>query len=131
MRTLHPKARESLKCLTHCLTQKSFVMASVTIVFRKDKINRKVQAPIHFRITKYGKSNYVAVGTMISAEHRDDIKKKVKSNHKNSGRLNSLLATKFAELQDSVLEHETISIIRQIYLIWLPQTNILCPITNQ
>lgn len=84
-------------------------MASVSIVFRKEKTNKKGEAPIHFRITKYRKSHYVASGIMVPEAKWDDSKKKVKSGHKNSARLNSYLANKFAELQDSVLEHETIS----------------------
>jgi integrase/recombinase XerD len=84
-------------------------MATVTIIFRKDKFNQKGQAPIHFRIIKNRKVTYIASGIMISKEHWDEKKNKVKSNHKNSARLNSYITNKFTEIQDTVLEHETIS----------------------
>ena len=84
-------------------------MATVTIVFRKDKFNKKEEAPIHFRIIKNRKSSYIASGIMIPKDHWDEKNNKVKSNHRNSARLNSYLSNKFTEIQDTVFEHETIS----------------------
>ena len=84
-------------------------MASVNIVYRKDKLNAKKEAPIHFRIIKNRKTSYITSGIMIPQTHWDEKKNKVKSIHKNSARLNSYLANKFTEIQDIVLEHETIS----------------------
>ena len=84
-------------------------MSSVSIVYRKDKLNKKGEAPIHFRIIKDRKISYIASGIMLPAEHWDEEKHKIKSKHTNSQRLNSFLSNKFAELQDNVFEHETIS----------------------
>lgn len=84
-------------------------MASVTIVFRKDKINAKNESPVHFRIIKNRKTSYIASGIRLPQSHWDEKKNKVKSIHKNSARLNSYLANKFTEIQDIVFEHETIS----------------------
>ena len=84
-------------------------MASVTIVFRKDKLNKKGEAPIHFRIIKNRKPSYIASGVMLSEKYWDEERKKVKSNYRNSARLNSLLSNKFTEIQDTVFEHETLS----------------------
>lgn len=84
-------------------------MASVTIVFRKDKLNAKNEAPVHFRIIKSRRTSYISSGIMLPQSHWDEKKNKVKSIHKNSARLNSYLANKFTEIQDAVFEHETIS----------------------
>lgn len=84
-------------------------MASVTIVFRKDKINAKNEAPVHFRIIKNRRISYLASGIMLPLSHWDEKKNKVKSVHKNSARLNSFISNKFTEIQDTVYEHETIS----------------------
>ncbi|QEC68749.1 site-specific integrase [Panacibacter ginsenosidivorans] len=84
-------------------------MASVTMIFRKDKVNKQNLAPIHFRIIKNRKISYISSGIMIPIDQWDNDKNKVKSAHKSSARLNSFLANKFAELQDNVLEFETSS----------------------
>jgi len=84
-------------------------MASVTIVFRKEKINTKGDAPIHFRIIKNRKASYIASGIMIPPLQWDEKKNKVKSTFRSSSRLNSYLSNKFTEIQDTVLQHETLS----------------------
>ncbi|HCY89521.1 MAG TPA: site-specific integrase [Chitinophagaceae bacterium] len=84
-------------------------MASVSIVYRKDKLNKKGEAPIHFRIIKDRKISYIASGILIPEDHWDSAKNKIKGKHTNSARLNSFLTNKFAELQDQVFEHETVS----------------------
>ena len=84
-------------------------MSSVSIIYRKDKLNKKGEAPIHFRIIKDRKISYIASGIMLPAEHWDDENHRIKSKHTNSKRLNSFLSNKFAELQDQVYEHETVS----------------------
>jgi integrase/recombinase XerD len=84
-------------------------MSSVSIVFRKDKLNKKGQAPIHFRIIKDRKISYISSGIMLPEESWDYDKNKIKGKHTNSARLNSFIINKFAELQDQVFEHETVS----------------------
>jgi integrase len=84
-------------------------MASVQTVFRKDKLNAKSEAPIHFRIIKNRKVSYVTSGIMMPESQWDFNKNKVKTTHKNSSRLNSFLSSKYTELQDQVLEFETIN----------------------
>lgn len=83
-------------------------MSSVSIVYRKDKLNKKSEAPVHFRIIKNRKISYISSGIMLPIESWDFEKNKVKSKHTNSTRLNSFIANKFAELQDKVYEYETI-----------------------
>lgn len=82
-------------------------MASVTIVLRRDKLNTKGDAPVHFRIIKNRKASYIASGIMIPPHQWDEKKNKVKSTFRNSSRLNSYLSNKFTEIQDTVLKHET------------------------
>ena len=82
-------------------------MASVSIVYRKDKLNKKGQAPIHFRIIKDRKISYISTGIMISEEYWDFEKNKIRSKHPNSKRMKSMIDNKYAELQDEVFEKET------------------------
>lgn len=84
-------------------------MTSVTIVYRKDKLNARKEAPIHFRIIKNRKACYIASGIMIAPHQWNEKKSKVKPTHLSSARLNSYLSNKFTEIQDTVLQHETIS----------------------
>ncbi len=81
-------------------------MASILTVFRTDKVNKKGEAPIHFRIIKDRKISYIATGFMIPADMWDAEKKRVKSKHPNSKRLNSEISNKFAEIQDQVYEFD-------------------------
>lgn len=84
-------------------------MSSVSTVFRKDKLNKHDKAPIHFRIIKDRKVKYISSGIMLHKDFWDEEKIKIKGKYPNSARLNSFLTNKFAELQDQVFEHETIS----------------------
>ncbi|MFI5135325.1 MAG: tyrosine-type recombinase/integrase [Chitinophagales bacterium] len=84
-------------------------MASVAVVFRVDKLNQKDEAPIHLRIIKDRKINYVTTGIMVPQKNWDVKMKCIKGKFPNKERLNSFIANKFAELQDQVFEHETIS----------------------
>lgn len=82
-------------------------MSSISLVFRKDKINSKGAAPIHFRLIKDRKVSYISSSITIPAEMWDDSKNRVKTKHPNSARLNSFLSNKFTELQDKFFEFET------------------------
>lgn len=84
-------------------------MATISIVYRKDKLNKKGEAPIHFRIIKDRKINYISSGIMIPEDNWDAKKNCIKGKHPNSARFNSFISNKFTELQDQVFEHETIS----------------------
>lgn len=83
-------------------------MATISIVYRKDKLNKKGEAPVHFRIIKDRKVSYIASSIMLPEDHWDFKSNKVKPKHPNSARLNSFLANKHTELQDKVFEHETV-----------------------
>ena len=83
-------------------------MATVSIVYRKDKLNKKGEAPVHFRIIKDRKISYIASTIMLPVDHWDFKANKVKPKHPGSARLNSYLANKFSEIQDQVFHNETI-----------------------
>ena len=82
-------------------------MSSIAIVFRKDKLNKKNEAPIHFRIIKNRKPRYITAGVMLHEKYWDSKNGKVKSSFKNSARLNNFLTTQLAEYQNKLLESET------------------------
>ncbi len=84
-------------------------MATVSIIYRKDKLNKKGEAPIHLRIIKDRKINYISTGIMVTEDHWDEKNNRIRGKHKNSARLNSFISNKFTELQDQVFEHDTIS----------------------
>jgi len=84
-------------------------MATVAIVYRKDKLNKDNEAPVHLRIIKDRRINYVTTGIMIPEKNWDVKMNCIKGKFPNKERLNSFIANKFAELQDQVFEHETVS----------------------
>lgn len=84
-------------------------MASIAKILRLDKVNKKGEAPIYFRIIKHRKVRYIATGVRLEKKYWNKSKEVVRSTHTNHKRLNSYLTNKFAELQDKVFEHETIS----------------------
>ena len=84
-------------------------MSTVSIVLRKDAINKNGEAPINFFVIKNRKLAKIATGIKVDPKFWDEKKNKIKPGAKNSARLNSFLQNKFTELQDNIFEHETIS----------------------
>ena len=82
-------------------------MASVKVVFRKDKLNKNGKAPIHFRIIKHRRIRYISANIMLAEKYWSARKNAVKPSYPNSNRINSLLANKVAELQDGVFKFAT------------------------
>lgn len=82
-------------------------MATVSIQFRKDRINKDGVAPLNFFIIKNRKLTKVKTGIMVRLDQWDDEKGLVKKNHPNSKRMNAYLTKKKAELMDDVLDLET------------------------
>jgi site-specific recombinase XerD len=81
-------------------------MSSISIVYRKDKLNKKGEAPVHFRIIKDRKISYIASGFMIPLDMWDFEKNQVKAKYPNSARIRSVITNKFSEIQDQVLEYD-------------------------
>lgn len=82
-------------------------MSSVSIVYRRDKLNKKGEAPIHFRVIKNRKISYIATGFMIPLDMWDFEKNQVKSKFPNSTRIRSVISNKFTEVQDQVFEFDS------------------------
>ncbi len=82
-------------------------MATVTIELRKDKVNKKNEAPLYFRVIKYRKSSRIPSGVSVPIHLWDESNRKVKKGYPNSVRVNAFLTKKMSELQESMLETES------------------------
>ncbi len=81
-------------------------MSTVQVVLRK-KPNKQNLLPISIRITQNRKSTFLSLGQYISSKQWDNEKRKVKSSHPNSERLNNLILKKLYETNNKVLKIET------------------------
>ena len=88
-------------------------MASVTIVFRKNKVNKKGEAPIFFRVIKNRKSSYISTGFSVIEADWDESNKRIKSTAKGKGhkdtvaRMNALISQRFLDIQNDIIEAES------------------------
>lgn len=81
-------------------------MASLKIVLRK-KANKDGTFPIAIRITKDRKTSFVYIGHSIKKNDWDEKNRRIKNGHPNATRLNNLIAKKYAEANDKLIELET------------------------
>lgn len=81
-------------------------MSSIQAILRK-KMNKKGLYPLAIRITKNRKSSYLYLGQYLNQKDWDSIKQRVKKSHPNSTRLNNLIATELAKVNNSFLEIES------------------------
>lgn len=81
-------------------------MASVKLLLRKDKINKKGEHPLYIRITHHRKSKYISLKEAIKIEQWDEVNKRVKRNHPYSTRLNNFIAQKMAEANEIAFKME-------------------------
>jgi len=85
-------------------------MSSVSIVLRKDKLNKKNEAPIHFRIIKHRKISYIATGYSVQENEWDESNKRIKSigkgrDHKETvAKMNAVISKRYSEIQKEVIE---------------------------
>ena len=82
-------------------------MATVAIIYRKEKANKKGEIPLYLRIIKNRKPKYISLGVRLEEKHWDDGKKRVRKSHRNSQRLNNFIAQKVAEAEGLALEMES------------------------
>ncbi len=88
-------------------------MASVTIVFRKNKVNKNGEAPIFFRVIKNRKSSYISTGFSVNESDWDESNKRIKSTakgkeHKETvARMNAVISKRFTEIQNELIEVES------------------------
>jgi len=81
--------------------------ASIEIVLRKDKVNKYNESPLHVRIIKNRRVNYVSTGIKMPLKYWDEEMRKVKRGFPNSQRVNNYLNTLKVKYQDEVLKEET------------------------
>jgi integrase/recombinase XerD len=83
-------------------------MTSINIVFRKDKLNKNGEAPIHFRIIKDRKISYITSGFMAHQNDWDEANKRIKGKSKDkantTARINAAISTRFLEIQNEVID---------------------------
>lgn len=79
---------------------------SVKIVFRKEKINNKGEAPLYLRIIKNRQSKYISLGIIVHKDNWDEENKRVKKGMKNSQRINNTITNKLAEAENEALALE-------------------------
>jgi integrase/recombinase XerD len=86
-------------------------MSSVSIVLRRDKPNKKGEFPIHFRIIKHRKVNYISSGFAALVSNWDEKNKRIKARagdgKETATRINAQISKRFAEIQQEVVELET------------------------
>jgi integrase/recombinase XerD len=94
-------------------------MAKISIVFRKDKLNKQDKAPINLKITNRGKKTFISTGYSVKLSEWDFEKELVNVTHKNSARLNNIIRGMLVEHESKLLELEskdgfnTIGMIKQ------------------
>jgi len=81
--------------------------ATLQLVLRKDKLNQKSgEAPIYLRIIKNRKVTNLSTGVRLEPKYWDDKRKRVKTSHPNSSRMNAILAKLLSDSNEQVLEVE-------------------------
>ena len=83
-------------------------MTSINIIFRKDKLNKNGEAPVHFRIIKDRKISYITSGFMVHQNDWDETNKRIKGKSKDKGnttaRINAAISKRFLEIQNEVID---------------------------
>lgn len=80
-------------------------MASIKAVLRKE-VKKDGTSPLAIRITKDRKTSYIYLDYSLHEKDWDKDNQRVKKSHKNSGRLNGLIAAKMSEVTDNALDLE-------------------------
>ncbi len=83
--------------------------ASVKLLFRKDKINKKGEIPLYLRIIKFRSSKLISLGIAVPEKYWDAENKRVKKGMENSQRINNFISHKIAEAEGVALEMEATS----------------------
>src|SRR5579872_3940981 len=98
-------------CCTYLLpifvVPKTTMAATITKVYRKDKINDQGLAPIYIRLTKNRKTSYIATDLRLNAKHWDDKGKRVKPSYPNSAEANTYLDGLVYQIQAEALKEAT------------------------
>ena len=81
-------------------------MGTLSIQMRKDKVNKEGIAPIHFRVVKGRRSNYISSGLKVPEKYWDEKNKRIKPGFPNSAQANHLLYSRFKEATKKFMELE-------------------------
>ncbi len=84
-------------------------MVTLKLVLRRQKISKAGTAPLYLRITKKRKARFISLDLRIEPKYWDEKQQRVRSTHRNSGRLNALLKLKMAEAQAAFVDLELVS----------------------
>lgn len=85
-------------------------MASVTVVLRKDKLNKNTgKAPLYIRIIKNRKSKFLSLGVKIEPKYWNEDKLTIRKGATNYKELNSYILKKRSEAERTSLELESIN----------------------
>src|SRR5262245_30417736 len=82
-------------------------MASVTIMLKENKANKKGEMPVYIRIIKGRKSKFISLGIKVHPDIWNAEKLRVKSPFPNSGRVNAYIAKKIADAEAISIKLET------------------------
>lgn len=78
-------------------------MATVNIILRTDRANKKGDCPLYLRITKDRRSRYISLRQSLPAEYWDEEKQLVKKGYPHATRLNAQLAKRKTDALGQVL----------------------------
>ena len=81
---------------------------SITIVQRKDKINRNNTAPIHIRLTHKSKSRYVSTGITLPLDAWDDSEQHVIPTYPDADSLQMQITAKRIEIEKKIQRLEAL-----------------------
>jgi integrase len=81
-------------------------MATIKVLMRKYQQKSDGSFPIVIRVTENRKSKFIVI-THLHEKNWDQKNSRVKSNHKNSARLNNMIQTKLSEVNDIVFKAQT------------------------
>ena len=82
-------------------------MASVKVLLKQNKVNKKGEMPIYLRIIKDRRTKFISTGVYIKPGQWNEKTMRVRSSHRNSARLNTFIAQKVADAEGVALELET------------------------
>ena len=81
-------------------------MASVKVIYKKDKQRKNGNVPLYIRIIHNRKAKFIAMGVDVHPDHWDEENLRVRKSYRNSQRLNNFIAQKIAEAEQVALDLE-------------------------
>jgi integrase len=81
-------------------------MATVKVILRLQKANKKGEAPLYLRITKDRKPQFISLNYRVHPDNWNEETCRARKSHPNSQRLNNFIASKIAEAEGVALKME-------------------------